>query len=118
PAAEKRRHVRRLGVRRADVEHAVARPDARQRPRDLDQALVGSRRRLEEPALARGSKRLVEREEALELFARDELAEQGRARDLALERSRLRLAAEDEAVRAADELLVGELGELEVRQEA
>src|SRR5205807_9952703 len=100
--------------RRSDVEDAVARPDTRQRPRDLDQSLVGARRRLEEPALPRGGDRLVDRREAGELLARDELAEQRCPGNGALERLRLRVAAKDEAVRAPDELLVGELGELEV----
>jgi plastocyanin len=61
------------------------------------------------------SERLVERRELLELRAPHELAKQRGARDPAPKRGRLGVAPQDEPVRATDELLVGEVGELEVR---
>ena len=116
-AAAERREVGGLRVRRTDVEHALARTDPRERPRDLDRPLVRPRWRLEEP-LAPGRDRVVEGREAPELVALDELSEERRPRHGALERGGLRVTAEDEPVGAADELLVGEAGELEVRLQA
>ena len=114
---DERCHVRRLRVRRPDVQDAPRALDAGERPGDLDCALVRSGRGLEEPrrlaCRERSRDGVVERTQLGELLARDELRHERRPRDLPLERVRLGIAAQDEPVRAPDELLVRELRELE-----
>src|SRR5581483_3020701 len=107
-----------LGERRADVEHAPLARVARERPRNLDRALVGpggSEELARPPALQplrEGAREpVVEQLDPVELDALDELADEPRAGDLAplhaLEAALRRLAAQDEAPRVSHEVVHG-----------
>ena len=87
PGPQKGPEVRGLGERVADLEHPAGRDEAREDPRDLDHALVRSRRRLEPreahaPAAGTETERdgVVQLADARRLVGRDELVDEGRAR--------------------------------------
>ena len=122
PGPQKGPEVRRLGERVADLEHPAGRDEAREDPGDLDHALVRSRGRLEPreahaPGAGAEAERdgVVELADALRLVGRDELVDEGRARQRPVGELRERPLARLVVGRPPQHVVEGAFDELRVR---
>ncbi len=118
---EERDEIRRLRERVADLQHAPVGDEPREHPRDLDDALVRPRRRLQppEPLAARSGAeperdRVVELAHAIRLVRRRQLVEERRPRQRPLGELRQRPLARLVVGRSPQQLAKGALDEVGV----